>query len=151
MEQEKRCCKYCDHEIAGRTDKVFCNDYCRNSHHNIQPTGYLKQVRPILMILKRNRKILQEALRKSKGEPFDKQVLSDMGYNLRYCTEHKKLHKDNYYFCFDIGFTEHARGQLTLLRRDQFEFLSNPLPANIQQMLKINDVDGKGSHLRKNR
>ena len=30
----KRECAECGHKLVGRTDKKFCNDYCRNSFNN---------------------------------------------------------------------------------------------------------------------
>jgi len=29
-----RKCLHCDHVLKGRTDKKFCDDYCRNTYNN---------------------------------------------------------------------------------------------------------------------
>lgn len=149
MDRVKRCCRYCDHVIAGRTDKLFCNAKCRNAFHRQNPVGYIQLVRPILYILKKNQKILQEALSGSKGKPLEKQTLTELGFNPFYCTEHKEHNGIQYYFCFDVGYSDNGMGQWDLIKREDYEFLSQPLPENLLQMLKVGDIDQPGQHLKK--
>lgn len=149
METVNRCCEHCGKNIAGRTDKKFCNDYCRNTHNNKLPGGHIQQTRPIVAILIKNRKILLNLLQKTKGEVIDKKMLAVLGFDERYCTEHKQYNNEDYYFSFDIGFRKQADGQLAILHRAQFDFLLKPLPDITSQLL--NKERETGSKKQRNR
>lgn len=98
-------CQNCGRLIRGRSDKKFCDDYCRNSHNNQRRSVDSGEVRSILSILKTNQKILATVLR--DGEEYVKisfLKLCDMGYNFRYHT-HSSLgaHNCSFQFCFERG------------------------------------------------
>lgn len=153
MERTIRCCENCGANIAGRSDKKFCNDYCRNTYNNKIPNDVTEQIRPVVAILSANRKILKEALAKSEGELIDKQVLIYLGFNPRYCTEHKELNGEQYYFSFEFGFREEKDGKVNLLTKEAFEQLSlpNSLPELTQQLLQKSASVGEQIHIKKNR
>lgn len=145
-----KCCEHCGKSIVGRTDKKFCNDYCRNTYNNKIQGGYIQQTRPIVAILIKNRRILQDVFQKIKGEVTDKKLLVMMGFDPRYCTEHKQYNNRDYYFCFDIGFTVQDNGQLAILQRTQFDFLLKPLPDSTAQLLR-REREESGKKQRKRR
>ena len=148
---EKKCCENCGDSINGRSDKKFCNDYCRNAFNNKLSNGSAQQTRPIIAALIKNRRILQEAFKKNDGELLDKKTLAILGFDPRYCTEHKQINGENYYFSFDVGFKDCENGQIRLLSRGQFVTLSNTLPDLTLQLMNGIESPGKENHLRKNR
>ncbi len=57
-----RACLTCGTSIKGRTDKKFCDDYCRNSYHNKLNSDDNNYVRNVNNVLRRNRRILEEII-----------------------------------------------------------------------------------------
>ncbi|MFC0656433.1 DUF2116 family Zn-ribbon domain-containing protein [Mongoliitalea lutea] len=101
----KSFCLYCGKLVRGRSDKKFCDDYCRNSHNNQKRSVDSWEVRNVLSILKTNQKILATVLR--DGQEYAKVSflkLCEMGYNFKYHT-HTDLgsHNLTYEFCFEKG------------------------------------------------
>lgn len=86
--QTKNCC-FCGKNIRGRSDKRFCDDYCRNNHHNkYKHENEDNEIfRSCNKILARNRNILS-GLFKDEYElvKIDKAMLLEMGFVFRYFT-----------------------------------------------------------------
>ncbi len=99
-------CLECGTQLIGRVDKKFCNDQCRNNHHNKENREDSLHLRSVNSILKRNRNILKELnpIGKSKVK---KQELVSAGFNFKYFTNIYKT-KDNrvYYFVYEHGYTD---------------------------------------------
>jgi len=55
-------CMACGKPIKGRSDKKFCDDYCRNSYNNDLKSDSNNYVRNINNGLRKNRRILKESL-----------------------------------------------------------------------------------------
>jgi hypothetical protein len=123
---EKRHCQYCDGVIAGRTDKKFCNDACRNAFHNEKLSLYLKKVSPVVQVLKRNHAILRQVM--ERGNPVSKEELLMMGFVQQYCTEHMRYDNSDHYFCFDVGFRDDGDRVHVLARSELSQHLAQ-LPA----------------------
>ncbi|HET7116882.1 MAG TPA: hypothetical protein VFI29_10350, partial [Hanamia sp.] len=52
-------CLNCDKAIKGRTDKKFCDDYCRNNYNNQLKASKNNLVRNINNALGKNRRVLE--------------------------------------------------------------------------------------------
>lgn len=101
MERE---CLECGNEFQGRSDKKFCDDYCRNSYHNKKNKGLGPAVKEISKILLKNYKILQD-LNPEQKVNVPRAKLSERGYNFNYFTSIYTTKAGKvYYFCFDKGF-----------------------------------------------
>ncbi len=59
IQQEIKYCTYCDKQINGRSDKKFCNDWCRSAYHYEINRSISTVIHSINLSLRRNRKILQ--------------------------------------------------------------------------------------------
>ncbi|MBS1737904.1 MAG: hypothetical protein JSS98_15075, partial [Bacteroidetes bacterium] len=59
--EEKRCLA-CDKPLKGRSDKKFCDDYCRSAYNNELKSVINNQMRNINNALGKNRRILEELL-----------------------------------------------------------------------------------------
>lgn len=90
-------------------------------------------------------------MEKNKGNTFEFHELMMMGYTPRYCTEHKQLNNEDYYFCFDIGYRINEKFHVTVLTREQFEFLSKPLPTSTWQLVTREEQEDRSNNLGKNR
>jgi len=79
---EKRICLFCNEAINGRSDKKFCSDLCRNAHNNKLNSNENNYVRNLILMLRKNRRILQHVLTSDKIT-LAKQKLLDLGFNFK--------------------------------------------------------------------
>jgi predicted nucleic acid-binding Zn ribbon protein len=106
MQLEKRTCLHCDKTIQGRSDKKFCDDYCRNNYNNQVKASSNNFVRNINNALKKNRRILESILPETEGTAkTTRQNLLDQGFQFKYNTHSYTNKKGNtYLFCYDYGY-----------------------------------------------
>tara|TARA_R110002072_G_scaffold302577_2_gene486402 strand:+ start:6950 stop:7321 length:372 start_codon:yes stop_codon:yes gene_type:complete len=98
-------CLNCDEEIIGRTDKKFCNQYCKSSYHyKSSQEKEASRFQKIDKILKTNRRILKNY--NKSGKSFVRKTdLINEGFNPNYFTNYWKNKKGEVYlFCFEFGF-----------------------------------------------
>ena len=55
-------CLTCDKPLKGRSDKKFCDDYCRNNYNNQLKSITTNQMRNVNNALGKNRRILEELI-----------------------------------------------------------------------------------------
>lgn len=103
---EQKSCLACGKQLKGRSDKKFCDDYCRNNYNNLLKADANNLVRNINNVLKKNRRILEQLL--PEGEEMTKapkQKLLNLGFQFRYMTHTYTNKKGNvYYFCYEYGY-----------------------------------------------
>ena len=103
---ETKNCLYCEKPIKGRTDKKFCDDYCRNAYNNSIKAPSYNLIRNINNQLAKNRRLLEEAI--PAGEEMGKttkEKLLSKGFSLKYLTHTYTNKKGNvYFFCYDYGY-----------------------------------------------
>lgn len=99
-------CLNCQKPLRGRTDKKFCDDYCRNTYNNQLKSSITNLVRNINNALGKNRRIL-ESLFNTEDEivKITKEKLLQKGFQFKYLTHTYTNKKGNvYFFCYDIGY-----------------------------------------------
>lgn len=99
-------CLNCDKEIKGRSDKKFCDDYCRNAYNNKLNSDQVNLMRNINNILRKNRRILANFLPETEEtKKVNKDRLLTSGYNFTYHTHIYQTQKGTIYnFCYDYGY-----------------------------------------------
>jgi predicted nucleic acid-binding Zn ribbon protein len=101
-----RTCMSCGKAVKGRSDKKFCDDFCRNVYNNDLKSDSNNYVRNINNALRRNRRILIEFL--PAGDEMAKttrEKLLHRGFQFKYSTHTYTNKKGNiYYFCYDYGY-----------------------------------------------
>ncbi len=99
-----RYCPSCNQEIIGRSDKIYCDPYCKSAHQYEYKKRDEKLYFEIDKQLKTNRKILKKYNRQGKTT-LRKEALIAEGFNPKYFTHYWKSSKGNLYmFCFEFGF-----------------------------------------------
>lgn len=92
--------------MRGRSDKKFCDDYCRNNYNNQLKSKSNNQVRNINNALLKNRRILLEIF--PGGEEMvkvSKDKLIEKGFQFKYMTHQYTNKKGNvYFFCYETGY-----------------------------------------------
>lgn len=100
-------CLYCEEKIEGRTDKKFCNPYCRSAFHyqkNKEKKDSL--FKTIDKQLKTNRRILKNYNKAGLARVTANKLIAE-GFNPKYFTHYWKNKKGQVYlFCYEYGFLE---------------------------------------------
>ena len=100
---EKKCLE-CDEKIIGRSDKKFCNDYCRNAYNNKLNVGNKNLVRNTNNALKKNYKILCDLNTTGKTK-VTKDKMDQKGFNFNLFTSiHTTKTGNQYFYCYDEGY-----------------------------------------------
>lgn len=127
METTTRYCLSCGKPVKGRSDKKFCDDYCRNVFNNqskIQESAFVKS---IIAILKNNRKILADFLGSETTTKQSKAKLLKEGFLFQYCTHQYTNQKGNiYFFCFEYGYLPLEGDMFLLVKSSQEKEKSSP-------------------------
>lgn len=118
IQQDIKYCTFCDVTIRGRSDKRFCNDACRNAYHNEMNKEPFTLVNSINRKLKRNRKILQTLILKSKNElEISREDLLNHGFNFRYFTH---IIKDKsgkvFHCCYEFGYQTFSTSETVVVQ-----------------------------------
>ena len=118
--QELRSCISCGKIIRGRSDKKFCNDYCRNTHNNSLKSTGNNYVRNLNNKLNKNRRILESILgEKSQLIKIKKEKLSELGFDFIYITEIRKNNLgSHYYFCYEYGYFPINKQWMILMKNE---------------------------------
>jgi hypothetical protein len=103
---EPRLCLSCNKPVKGRTDKKFCDDYCRNNYNNQLKSGSSNLIRNINNALVKNRRILEEIFPGNEEiAKVTREKLLQKGFQFRYITHLYTNKKGNtYFFCYDVGY-----------------------------------------------
>lgn len=101
-----RNCIYCNRQIKGRTDKKFCDDYCRNGHNNKLKSDTCNMVRNINNALRKNRRILAGLMQTNdKTTKTNLEKLLERGFQFKYLTHTLTNSRGSVYtFCYEYGY-----------------------------------------------
>ena len=120
METTPRLCLACGKAVKGRTDKKFCDDYCRNAFNNKSKSGEPVYVRHVTQVLKKNRHILEEILGNEGMIKQPKSKLLSKGFQFDFHTHQYTNKKGNiYFFCFEYGYLPLEGDWYLIVKREQ--------------------------------
>ena len=110
-------CMTCGRLIKGRSDKKFCDDYCRSTFNNRLNNEVNPCIRSINNILRRNRKILEELIPEETAKTT-KECLVEKGFNFQYLTSTFTNKRGvMYYFCYEYGYLPLENDWFFLIKR----------------------------------
>ena len=120
-EIKPKLCLNCNKPVKGRTDKKFCDDYCRNNYNNQLKSNTINLVRNINNALGKNRRILENLF--TEGEEMaktNKSKLLQKGFQFKYITHTYTNKKGNvYFFCYDLGYLPLENDWYLLVKRKE--------------------------------
>jgi hypothetical protein len=105
-------CLACESDLQGRSDKIFCDPYCKSSYHYQKskeeaPRFYNK----VDNQLKLNRQILKK-FNKSGKATVRSETIKKLGFNPNFFTHYWKNKKgDVYLFVYEFGFLKRKEQQ----------------------------------------
>jgi hypothetical protein len=105
QKKEAKTCLLCEKPLKGRSDKKFCDDYCRAAYNNELKSPINNQIRNINNALGKNRRILDGLLGTEEMAKTTKEKLLQKGFLFKYFT-HQYLNKkgQTYFFVYDMGY-----------------------------------------------
>lgn len=106
MQATPKTCLHCSKPLRGRSDKKFCDDYCRNNYNNQLKSAPHNYVRNINNAMVKNRRILHELLPAEEEMcTVHKKKLLHHGFSFKYITHIYTTQKGStYFFCYDLGY-----------------------------------------------
>ena len=118
---ETTTCLQCGKVVRGRSDKKFCDDYCRNNYNNQLKAHSNNYVRNINNALGKNRRILENILPVNEEiSKTTKQKLLNAGFQFKYITHTYTNKKGNtYFFCYDYGYLPLDNDWFLIVRRKE--------------------------------
>ena len=103
---ETKTCLLCEKPLKGRSDKKFCDDYCRAAYNNDLKSAANNNIRNVNNALGKNRRILESLL--PDGEQMvkaNRDKLLHLGFQFKYMTHTYTNQKGNvYHFCYEYGY-----------------------------------------------
>jgi hypothetical protein len=122
MENQKNYCIECEELLRGRTDKKFCSDYCRTSHHNRKNADLSLVLRVIDRRLKANRRILMKLYdsvqNDSKLVPL--KYVETLGFTFNFYTHIDVDSEKESVFCYEYGYQKIDDKKVQLLKQSPF-------------------------------
>jgi len=120
-EREDKTCLLCGKILKGRSDKKFCDDYCRAAFNNELKSAANNYIRNVNNALGRNRRILESLL--PAGEQTAKasrDKLVEKGFLFKYHTHQYSARNGNtYFYCYEYGYLPLENNRLLVVKRNE--------------------------------
>ena len=120
QQKETRNCIFCDKPVKGRSDKKFCDDYCRAAYNNQLNSAANNFIRNVNNALGKNRRILESLL--PEGEATSKtnrDKLIEKGFQFKYHTHLYNTKKgDTYFYCYEYGYLPLENNWFLVVKRE---------------------------------
>mgnify|MGYP000877327298 CR=1 FL=1 len=117
-EKEERTCLLCGKIFRGRSDKKFCDDYCRAAYNNDLKSAVNNYIRNVNNALGKNRRILESCLTgEAKTAQVSGEKLLQKGFQFKYHTHIYTTKSGNtYFYCYEYGFMPLEKGRFLVVR-----------------------------------
>ena len=121
QEKELKTCLFCKKPVKGRSDKKFCDDYCRAAYNNDLKSASNNYIRNVNNALGKNRRILESLL--PEGEPTAKanqDKLLQLGFQFKYHThQYTAKNGNNYFYCYEYGYLPLENNWFLIVKRNE--------------------------------
>ncbi len=106
QQKEERTCISCGKVVKGRSDKKFCDDYCRAAYNNDLKSAANNYIRNVNNALGKNRRILESLLPETeKTARANRDKLLHVGFQFKYFTHlHNTKNGHTYFYCYEYGY-----------------------------------------------
>ena len=120
-EKEDKMCRLCGKALKGRSDKKFCDDYCRAAFNNELKSAANNYIRNVNNALGKNRRILESLL--PEGEQTAKanrDKLIEKGFLFKYHTHQYRAKNGNtYFYCYEYGYLPLENNRFLVVKRNE--------------------------------
>lgn len=105
QQNEVKKCLLCEKPLKGRSDKKFCDDYCRAAYNNELKGPANNLVRNINNAIGKNRRVLETILGTEEMTKTTREKLLQKGFQFKYITHlYNNKKGQTYFFCYDMGY-----------------------------------------------
>ncbi len=114
-------CLACGKPVKGRSDKKFCDDYCRSNYNNEQKGAVGAVVKNINNALLKNRKILESILKDGEQTAkANKEKLLEKGFQFKYLTHlYQTKNGTTYFYCYEYGYLPLENNWYLIVKREE--------------------------------
>lgn len=120
-QKEPKTCLSCGKAVKGRSDKKFCDDYCRAAYNNDLKSASNNLIRNVNNALGKNRRILENLL--PQGEPTAKtnrDKLIEKGFQFKYHTHlYQTKNGNTYFYCYEYGYLPLENNWYLIVKREE--------------------------------
>jgi hypothetical protein len=106
IENNPRKCLACGKSLTGRSDKKFCDSYCRNGYNNKAKSGDEKFIQQVNKLIRRNRRILKTLCPEGKAV-VRKELLDKLDFKYGVFSGLYQVNNNTYYLSYDYGYAVH--------------------------------------------
>ena len=118
---EAKSCNFCGKTVKGRSDKKFCDDYCRAAFNNELKSAANNYIRNVNNALGKNRRILEGIL--LPGEQTAKanrDKLIEKGFQFKYHTHLYHTKSGNtYFYCYEFGYLPLENNWYLIVKKEE--------------------------------
>lgn len=120
-EKQDKYCLLCGNTLKGRSDKKFCDDYCRASYNNELKSTANNYMRNVNNALGKNRRILEGLLNNSRQTAkASRDKLIEKGFQFKYHThQHNGKNGHIYFYCYEYGYLSLENNRLLIVKRNR--------------------------------
>lgn len=114
----EKLCQNCSKTLKGRADKKFCDENCRNQYNNTLNSTINAEMRQIQNILRKNRRILQDALGDQDKLKTSLKKLTEKGFLADYLTHlYTTKTGSQYRYSFEYGIMLLDEGMVLIVKK----------------------------------
>jgi hypothetical protein len=120
-QKENKPCLSCGKPVKGRSDKKFCDDYCRAAYNNDLKGASNNLIRNVNNALGKNRRILEGLFTEGKTTVnINKDKLLEKGFQFKYHTHIYQTQNDKtYIFCYEYGYLPLENNWYLVVKREE--------------------------------
>ncbi len=121
QQKEAKLCMFCEKPLRGRSDKKFCDDYCRAAYNNELKSPANNYIRNVNNALGKNRRILESLLpERDATAKASRDKLIEKGFQFKYHTHlyHTKTEK-TYFYCYEYGYLPLENNWYLIVKREE--------------------------------
>jgi predicted nucleic acid-binding Zn ribbon protein len=119
--KENKNCVSCGKPVKGRSDKKFCDDYCRAAYNNDLKSAANNNIRNVNNALGKNRRILETLLPEGEATAkASKDKLIEKGFQFKYHTNlYKAKNGNTYFYCYEYGYLPLENNWYLIVKREE--------------------------------
>jgi hypothetical protein len=121
QQKETKTCLLCEKTLKGRSDKKFCDDYCRAAYNNELKSAANNYIRNVNNALGKNRRILECLLPEGEATAkANRDKLIEKGFQFKYHT-HQYCAKNGktYFYCYEYGYLPLENNWFLIVKRNK--------------------------------
>lgn len=120
QQKETKTCLSCGKAVKGRSDKKFCDDYCRAAYNNDLKSAANNNIRNVNNALGKNRRILESLLPDGEATAkANRDKLIEKGFQFKYHTHlYQTKTEKTYVYCYEYGYLPLENNWYLIVKRE---------------------------------